>query len=94
MRARIANSGVDFWAMLAAAALATLLLVAATQLQAQTYSVPPVVSGPNGATPALGAITPGNGSLCAAPAPPDTGSTCYGSYEAEGDGLLMEVIPD
>jgi hypothetical protein len=36
MRARIANSGMDFWAMLAAAALATLLLVAATQLQAQT----------------------------------------------------------
>jgi hypothetical protein len=38
MRARIAGGGMDLWAVLAAA-VATLLLIAATQMQAQSYAL-------------------------------------------------------
>jgi hypothetical protein len=66
MRARIANSGMDFWAMLGAAALATLLLVAATQLQAQTYPVPHNFSRHDCVVPARSAICAAVG-ICARP---------------------------
>jgi hypothetical protein len=68
MRARIANSGMDFWAMLAAVALATLLLVAATQLQAQTYSVPHNFSRSDCAMPVPSASPHSDGNLCSVPA--------------------------
>lgn len=55
MRARIASSGMDFWAVLAAAAVATLLLIAATQMQAQTYTViHDFTGGADGAYPYTG----------------------------------------
>jgi hypothetical protein len=84
MRARIANSGMDFWAMLAAAALATLLLVAATQLQAQTYPVPHNPSWQDGAMQAPSAGMHGSGHWCAMPAP----RGCAGDF-----GFPLEKTP-
>src|ERR1700679_3834278 len=89
MRARIANSGMDFWAMLGAAALATLLLVAATQLQAQTYPVPHNFSRPDGMGPPRSASMHGSGNLCAAPQRVCTGSNYFGGCET-----VLERMPE
>jgi hypothetical protein len=86
MRSRIANSGMDFWAMLAAAALATLLLVAATQLQAQTYPVQHNFSRPESVMSSPNASMHDGGTAFAAPAQRGcTGKACYG-----GCGSLLE----
>jgi hypothetical protein len=55
MRARIARGGMDLWAVLAAAAVATLLLIAATQMQAQTHAgIHDLTGASDGATPYSG----------------------------------------
>jgi uncharacterized repeat protein (TIGR03803 family) len=74
MRARIARSGMDFWAMLAAAALATLLLIAATQMEAQTLTTIHTFSGH------------GDGSFPIAGLTIDRGGNLYGT--ASGGGTM------
>ena len=68
MRAKIANSGLDLWAMLAAAILATLVLVAATQMEAQSFTVlHTFTAGADGANPSAdGLAIDAAGNLCGA----------------------------
>ena len=98
MRARIANSGMDFWAVLAAAALATLMLVAATQLQAQTHPISHNSSQQDGAMPAPSAGMHGSGRLSAARGRAGASArlcvTPVIDSETTGDGALLKIVPD
>lgn len=81
MRARIARSGMDFWAMLAAAALATLLLVVATQMQAQTYTViHDFTGGADGAYPYAGLSIDRAGNLY--------GTASHGGFQGNDCGSI------
>jgi uncharacterized repeat protein (TIGR03803 family) len=78
----------DFWMMAAAAAVATLLIVAATQAHAQTFTVIHSFDGPDGANPGAGLTLDRSGNLYGTTEHGgNTGGNCFG----EGCGTVFEL---